>query len=60
MPKPKPTKDPLMNQVETRFDPIANALKQLHDSVAAEPVPEDFLRILDQIDAKIAAAKQIQ
>ena len=49
-----------MNAVDTRFDPVAAALRQLHDTVASEPVPEDFLRILDQIDAKIAAAKQVQ
>jgi hypothetical protein len=59
MPKPKRSKDSTMHAVETRFDPVAAALKQLHDTVAAEPVPEDFLRILDQIDAKIAAAKQV-
>lgn len=60
MPKPKRPKDPQMNAVDTRFDPVAAALRQLHDTVASEPVPQDFLRILDQIDAKIAAAKQVQ
>jgi hypothetical protein len=60
MPKPKRPKDHKMHAVDTRFDPVAAALRQLHDTVASEPVPEDFLRILDQIDAKIAAAKQVQ
>ena len=60
MPKPKRPKDPKMHAVDTRFDPVAAALRQLHDTVAAEPVPEDFLRILDQIDAKIAASKPVQ
>jgi hypothetical protein len=59
MPKPTLPKDPQMIAVESRFDPVAAALRQLHDTVAAEPVPEDFLRILEQIDAKIAA-KQVQ
>lgn len=49
-----------MNQVDTRFDPVSAALKQLHEAVVAEQVPEDFLRTLDEIDAKIAARKQIR
>lgn len=60
MPKPKRPKDPEMIALDTRFDPVATALRQLHESVAAEPVPEDFLRILEQIDAKIAASKRTQ
>lgn len=31
------------------FDPIEAALRQLYDSMAAEPIPEDFLRILDRL-----------
>ena len=46
-----------MHNAVTAFDPVAAALKQLHQAVASEDVPEDFLRILDEIDAKIAAAK---
>jgi Anti-sigma factor NepR len=38
-------------------DPIAAALKQMHDAVASEDLPDDFLRLLDQIDQKIAANK---
>jgi hypothetical protein len=38
-------------------DPIAAALKQMHDEVASEALPEDFLRLLDEIDTKIAAKK---
>ncbi len=45
-----------MNQIETAFDPIAAALKQMHEAVANEELPDDFLRLLDEIDAKIAAA----
>ncbi len=44
------------NRVDTAFDPVAAALHQLHQAVASEEVPEDFLRILNDIDAKIAAA----
>jgi hypothetical protein len=32
------------------FDPIAAALRQLHESVAAEEIPDDFLDLLDQLD----------
>lgn len=38
-------------------DPIAAALKQMHDAVASEALPDDFLRLLDEIDTKIAANK---
>ena len=38
-------------------DPIAAALKQMHDAVASEELPDDFLRLLGEIDAKIAAKK---
>lgn len=34
-------------------DPIGEALRRLHDEVAAEPVPQDFLDLLDQIDARL-------
>ena len=38
-------------------DPIAAALKQMHDAVASEDLPDDFLRLLDEIDSKIAEKK---
>ncbi len=38
-------------------DPIAAALKQMHDAVASEELPDDFLRLLDEIDTKIASNK---
>ncbi len=46
-----------MQVAEPAFDPVAAALKQLHFAVENEPLPDDFLRILDDIDAKIASAK---
>lgn len=46
-----------MNNVETAFDPVAAALKQMHQAVTSEKLPDDFLRILEEIDAKIATAK---
>jgi hypothetical protein len=41
------------------FDPLTAALRQMHDSISNEPVPDDFLDLLDQIDAKISSAKKI-
>ena len=46
-----------MTQIETAFDPVAAALKQMHEAVASEALPDDFLRLLEEIDAKIAAEK---
>ncbi len=61
-------KDPLVEQramanrpgnhdEESVSDPIAAALKQMHDAVASEELPEDFLRLLDEIDTKISSKK---
>lgn len=36
-------------------DPISAALRKIHDSVLDEPLPDDFLNLLDQIDQKIAS-----
>jgi hypothetical protein len=57
MAKDTPPKEAKMPEAETAFDPVAAALKQLHQAVASEALPDDFLRILDEIDAKIAATK---
>ncbi len=35
-------------------DPVGSALRRLHDDVVAEPLPEDFLRLLGEIERKIA------
>lgn len=34
-------------------DPIGTALRRLHDDVVAEPLPDEFLRLLGEIDRKI-------
>ncbi|MFN5128445.1 MAG: NepR family anti-sigma factor [Sphingomonadaceae bacterium] len=44
--------------MDPEFDSLTAALRQMHDSIANEPVPEDFLDLLDQIDAKISASKK--
>ena len=48
-----------MPNAATAFDPVSAALQQLHQAIASEEVPVDFLRILDDIDAKIAAASNV-
>jgi hypothetical protein len=40
------------------FDALTNALRQMHDSVASEPIPDDFLDLLDKIEAKWSASKK--
>lgn len=45
-------------EMDPEFDSLTAALRQMHDSIANEPVPEDFLDLLDQIDAKISASKK--
>lgn len=35
-------------------DPITKALKRIHDEVLEEPVPDAFLDLVAQIEAKIA------
>lgn len=34
-------------------DPIGQALRRLHDAVAAEPLPEEFLDLIAEIDLKV-------
>ena len=40
------------------FDPIAAALRQMHDEVASEDIPDDFLKLLDEIDDRVKARKR--
>ena len=48
-----------MSPSDTAFDPVSAALQQLHQSVAAEEVPEDFWRLLDEIDDRIAGVSPL-
>ena len=56
-PRPEGSK---LHHTEPAFDPVSTALRQLHDAVAGEALPDDFLRLLDEIDQRIAAAKPAQ
>lgn len=55
--KAKAKKGTAQNRTDPSFDPITAALRQLHDDVASEPIPDDFMRLLDQIDARISSIK---
>lgn len=46
-----------MRALASDFDPVAAALQQLHQVVASEELPEDFRKILDAIDARLAEAR---
>lgn len=39
---------------ELAFDPIDAALREIHNKIAAEKIPDDFLRLLEQLDEKSA------
>lgn len=47
-------KKPYLQDDDAGDDPIGIALRQMHDAVASEALPDDFLRLLDEIDSKIA------
>jgi hypothetical protein len=51
-------KKPRLSELDIGNDAIAAALKQMHDAVASEELPDDFLRLLDEIDTKIAAKNE--
>ncbi len=54
---PTPPEDTLNHLGE---DPIVLGLKQLYDAVLSEPVPDDFLGLLSQIDARLAEVAVVQ
>ena len=58
MKKGKQQASHLGGAMDPEFDSLTAALRQMHDSIANEPVPNDFLDLLDQIDAKMSATKK--
>lgn len=46
---PAPPRD-RSGQPEMAFDPIAAALRELHEAALAETIPDDFLRLLRKLD----------
>lgn len=49
----KPTGVPALRAFDTHSDPIAIALKRLHEEVEAEEIPAEFLDLLAAIDRKL-------
>lgn len=47
----------LPNPVGEDDDPIDNALRQLYNATIEEPLPSEFLDLLDQIDRKIQSGE---
>ncbi len=43
----KPSKS---GKTQLAFDPVQAALRQLYEDVAAEQIPDDFIKLLDQLD----------
>jgi hypothetical protein len=58
--KGKQPLDAIGEDMDFEFDPLTAALRQMHESVANEPIPDDFLNLLDMIDAKMSASKKFQ
>ena len=52
---PKPPGSPILKAFDTHSDPIAIALKRLHEEVEAEEIPSEFLNLLAAIDRKMDA-----
>ncbi len=53
--KTQPPGMPTIKPFDTHSDPIAIALKRLHEEVEAEEIPSEFLDLLAQIDQKMDA-----
>jgi len=58
--KGKQTLGAIGKDMDFEFDPLTAALRQMHENVANEPIPDDFLNLLDMIDAKMSASKKFQ
>lgn len=49
--------NPHGTKIMPEFDPLTAALRAMHDSMISDPVPDDFLDLLDMIDAKMSARR---
>ena len=58
--KGKPRLDTIGEDMDSEFDHLTAALRQMHDSVTNEAIPDDFLDLLDRIDAKMSAWRKCQ
>jgi Anti-sigma factor NepR len=55
-PSNEPSKDPL---IPLGDDPIVTGLKRLYDSVLEEPVPDEFMSLLLQIDQTLTMSSAV-
>lgn len=46
----KTSRKPEQTSPDMAFDPIEAALRQIHERVAEEKIPDAFLRLLEQLD----------
>ena len=51
------TGGPVRQFPDLAFDPIAAALRQLHDQITAESIPDDFIQLLKKLDDMPAKLK---
>lgn len=56
-PKGKPAKDSAASPLPAN-DPIIGGLRKLFDDVVNEPVPDEFLKILQEIDKKSGTGRR--
>jgi hypothetical protein len=42
------------SRLAPRRDPVTSGLQRMFDTIAAEPIPDDFMRLLDSIEASAA------
>ena len=49
--------NPAASPDEADLDPITRNLRRLYADVAAEPIPDELLRLLKQLDDKAAGRK---
>lgn len=48
------------NDVGMAFDPIEAALREMHDRVADEAIPDEFFSLLDELDARASNLRKPQ
>lgn len=52
LPQDRPSEDRLQRQARSRQRQLGRALERLYASVTTEPVPDEFMQLLEKIDAR--------
>lgn len=50
---PQPTRGPRPGAAGGAGDTVTRGLQKMFAAIADEPIPDDFLRLLDEIDARV-------